>query len=260
MYPRGTKLALASLLVAALGYVGQARTAGGASGEALVAVATNFSEVAEQLEREFERDTAHRVTLVAGSSGKLYAQIIQGAPFDVLLSADQERPFRLVRQGFAQQTSLFTYAVGQLVLWSANPDLIGRDGRNALHNGRFRRLALANPDLAPYGRAAVQALRSFGLDQLLQQKAVYGENVGQTHAMIATQNSEIGFVALSYVVSPRNTNRGSYWLVPQDCYAPIRQDAVLLDPHKESAVAFIDYLRGEKAAEVIRAHGYLRNE
>ncbi len=225
----------------------------------LVAVATNFTEVAERLQGEFENDTAYRVGVVSGSSGKLYAQIIQGAPFDILLSADQGRPSNLVRRGVALRNSQFTYAIGRLALWSADPDLLGEGGRSALHRGNFRKLALANPDLAPYGRAAFQALKSFGLHDVLRDKLVMGENVGQAYAMIATQNADLGFVALSQLVSPRSQIEGSRWMVPAHHYAPVRQDAVLLND-RVATRAFADYLRSPKSREIIRSFGYLLDE
>lgn len=224
--------------------------------EALVAVATNFSEVAEQLRRDFERASTHRLTLVSGSSGKLYAQIIQGAPFAVLLSADQQRPEQLVRQGMAREGSQFTYAVGRLVLWSADADLLAENPVSVLRSARFRKLAVANPELAPYGRAAIQALQTLGLHQGLQRKLVVGENIGQTHAMVATGNAELGFVALSYLNSPHNQINGSRWVVPRRYHTPVRQDAVLLDVENGAAHDFVEYLRGDDARRIIEGYGY----
>jgi molybdate transport system substrate-binding protein len=226
------------------------------AGTAIVAVATNFSEAMEALQHQFESASGHGLRVVAGSSGKLYAQVTQGAPFDVLLSADQERPRQLVSRGLAESGSQFTYAVGRLVLWSANPDLLVRDGPSVLRAGGFRRLAMANPELAPYGRAALETLRALGVYGQLRDKLVFGENIGRTHAMAATGNADLGFVALSYLLSPRNQRQGSRWLVPDRYHAPVRQDAVLLDADNEAAGDFFRYLRGAAARQIIRRHGY----
>jgi len=237
----------AALLSVLLGGAGIARADG-----AVVAVATNFATAAEHLEREFEAGQ-DRLTLVAGSTGKLYAQIVHGAPFDVLLSADQERPAALVSRGRISVEQTFTYAVGRLVLWSADPQLLQVDPRGVLGAGRFRRLALANPELAPYGRAALQTLRSLGYDEALQKKLVYGENVGQAHALVATGNAELGFVAHANVIAER---RGSRWAVPAALHAPVLQDAVLLNAASAEAVAFFDFLRSAPARRVIARFGY----
>lgn len=229
-----------------------------AGGEVLVAVAANFAEVIERLEPDFERESGHRLTITTGSTGALYAQVRNGAPFDVLLAADQERPELLEKYGEAVAGSRFTYAVGRLTLWSADPALIGADGEMALQQAEFRRLAVANPALAPYGRAARETLISLDLYERLADRLVMGQNVGQAHALVATGNAELGFVALSYVVSPRNDIAGSRWDVPQKYYSPIRQDGVLLSRAVENSAAldFIAYLRREDVAAVARGFGY----
>lgn len=228
------------------------------AGEAVVAVAANFAEVAERLEAEFERETGHTLTFVAGSTGKLYAQIGTGAPFDAFLAADQARPERLEEEGLAVAGSRFTYATGRLTLWSPEPGRVGEDGSATLRQGEFRRLSIANPALAPYGAAAQQTLEKLGLWEGLKDKLVMGETVGQAHAMVASGNAELGFVALSYVQSPRNRTPGSRWDVPGELYAPIRQDAVLLAraAGNPAARGFLDYLRSARAKALIETYGY----
>lgn len=229
-----------------------------AAAEALVAVAANFAEVAGNLEPGFESETGHALTVSVGSTGKLYAQIKHGAPYDVLLAADRERPRRLVEEGLAVAGSRFTYATGRLTLWSAVPNLIGEDGTEILRRGGFRRLALANPKLAPYGAAARQVMRRLGLWQVLGDRLVMGENVGQAFAMIASGNAELGFVALSQVLSPRNATSGSRWDVPVEFYEPLRQDAVLLVRAADNgaARAFLAYLKSPSALALIERSGY----
>ncbi len=161
-----------------------------AAEEAVVAVAANFTEVVERLEADFERESGHTVTVVAGSTGKLYAQIANGAPFDVFLSADQERPERLEKEGLAVAGSRFTYATGRLTLWSSEPGRVGGDGAATLRQGKFRLLAIANPELAPYGAAAKQALEKLGLWDRFKDRIVMGETIGQAHAMVASGNAE----------------------------------------------------------------------
>jgi len=224
---------------------------------ALVAVATNFSEVIDVLKSDFEASTAHKLTIITGSTGKLYAQIVNGAPFDVFLAADQARPERLDADG-GTITEPFTYATGQLALWSADANRIGANGLQALTEP-YRRLAIANPQLAPYGVAAREALSALGLLDKLQDRIVMGENIGQTHALVASGNAELGLVALAYAISPRNTTPGSYWVIPPKLYTPIRQDAVLT-LHAEgnvAASAFLEYLQSDSAKEIIRANGYV---
>lgn len=223
---------------------------------ALVAVATNFSEVIDALKSDFEVGTEHKLTVITGSTGKLYAQIVNGAPFDVFMAADQARPERLVKDGRALDTR-FTFATGQIVLWSADKDRIGKNGLDAL-TLPFRRLAIANPQLAPYGVAAKEALSALGLLETVQDRIVTGENIGQTHALVASGNAELGIVALTYAISPRNAEAGSYWAIPSELYAPIHQDAVLTTRAKgnAAALAFVQYLQSEPAKETIRAYGY----
>jgi len=226
--------------------------------EATVAVAANFAEVIEELETMFEAATDHALTVTTGSTGKLYAQIKNGAPFDVLLAADQARPERLEAEGDAVPGSRFTYAIGRIVLWSLNPDAVAADGVETLEGGDFDNLAIANPDLAPYGLAAKQTLQHYGLWDALSGKIVMGQNIGQTFSMVATGNAPLGFVAKSYVLSPRNDQPGSRWDVPTEAYEPIRQDAVMLKRAADNpaAQAFADFLRSDNARAVIERFGY----
>ena len=223
--------------------------------EALIAVATNFAEALAEVERDFEGAGRHRLRVAVGSTGKLYAQILHGAPFDILLAADQERPILLERAGLAVPGSRRTYAVGRLTLWSADPERIHGDVPTMLAAGSFRRLAMANPALAPYGAAAREVLQGFGLYATLREKIVTAENIGQTYAMVATGNAEIGFVAAS---ASRATDEGSRWDVPADLHAPIRQDAVLLARAANNVAAreFLDFLHGDRARAIISGFGY----
>ncbi|MBE0453802.1 molybdate ABC transporter substrate-binding protein [Roseovarius autotrophicus] len=225
---------------------------------ALAAVAANFAEAAETLAPLFRAATGHDVTLTTGSTGKLYAQIGAGAPFDVFLSADEKTPARLLEEGKAVAGTGFTYAFGHLTLWSADPGRIGTQGPAALEEPSLRFVAIANPDLAPYGVAAREALASMGLWEALQPKIVMGQNIGQTHSMVASGAAEIGFVALSAVLSPRNAIEGSRWDVPQEMLTPIRQDAVLLTHGADNAAAraFLDFLRSPEVAAMIAGFGY----
>lgn len=244
--------ALLAFLAAALpGAVARAETA-------LIAVAANFAEVMERLEREFEDQSPHAISVTIGSTGKLYAQIKAGAPFDALLAADQARPERLEADGLAIQGTRFTYATGRLTLWSPDPQRIGADGAQTLRDGDFRKLAMANPELAPYGAAARQVLENLGLWETLRERIVMGENIGQAHVLVATGNAELGLVAQAYVESPRNADRGSRWEVPRDLYAPIRQDAVLLQRAEDNSAArdLLAYLRRPDVRALIASYGY----
>ena len=228
-----------------------------AAEEAQVAVAANFAAPARLLAERFSRDTPDRISVSIGSTGKFYAQIRNGAPFDAFLAADDETPQRMEKEQLAVAGSRFTYALGKLVLWSAKPDLIDAKGQ-VLRSGVFSRIAIANPKLAPYGAAAVQAMEKLGVWPSLREKLVLGENVAQTLQFIASGNADLGFVALSQVSEGGRPPAGSHWRVPQALYEPIRQDAVLLARGSGNAAAraFLQYLRGAAAREVIRASGY----
>ena len=231
------------------------------SGEdvALVAVAANFSETAKALAAALESRSGQKMTFSSGSTGKLFAQISAGAPFDVFLAADQARPETLEAAGLAVPGSRFTYAVGQLVLWSADAHRVGTDGAAALRAGDYAHLALANPKLAPYGRAAQQALERLGLAGAVRGREVFGQNVGQAFALVATANAELGLVAHAQVISPHNEIAGSFWLVPQTAYDPVFQDAVLLVHGRDNAAAraFLAFLKTPEAARIIKRFGYL---
>lgn len=229
------------------------RSAGAA--EALAAVAANFADTLAALRPVFTEATGHRLETTIGATGKLYAQIRAGAPFDLLLSADAETPAELESAGLAVPGSRFTYAYGRLVLWSADPHRIGADGRTALRAPDLRHVAIANPRLAPYGAAARAALKRLGLWTRLEDRIVLGQNVGQAQALAATGNAELAFVALSAATT---TNRGSHWAVPPDLYPPIRQDAALLRAGADNpaARAFLDFLKTPGARAVIARHGY----
>lgn len=225
---------------------------------ALVAVAANFAEAAATLAPMFTAATGHDLQLTTGSTGKLYAQIGEGAPFEVMLSADSKTPTKLEDAGKAVAGSRFTYAVGQLALWSADVARIGADGKAALGNPNLRYIAVANPDLAPYGVAALEALQAMGLWDGLMPKVVMGQNIGQTFSLVATGAAEVGFVALSAIKAPGKKPVGSYWQVPQEMFTPIQQDAVLLTAGEANpaAIAFLDFLKSPRAIAVIAAYGY----
>jgi molybdate transport system substrate-binding protein len=226
--------------------------------EATVAVAANFVEPLQSLQKMFGEKTGHTLVLVPGSTGKLYAQITNGAPFDVLFAADQERPARLAEEDQGEPDSVFTYAIGRLTLWSADPAVVAGDGAKTLREGDFRFLAIASPELAPYGLAAQQTLEALGLWDEVQAKIVRGENIAQAFQMVESGNAELGLVALSYVLSERNPKPGSRWDVPPDLHEPIRQDAILLahGVANEAARAFLDFLATPEAREVIERFGY----
>ncbi|MDZ7708773.1 MAG: molybdate ABC transporter substrate-binding protein [Roseovarius sp.] len=245
------RLCLAAALLAFAPHTARAEAA-------LAAISANFAETAEALLPLFHDATGHDLTLTTGSTGKLHAQIAAGAPFDLLLSADAQTPAALIAEGHAVAGSAFTYATGRLTLWSADPDRIGPDGRAALVGSGLRFVAIANPDLAPYGVAARDTLQHLGLWKTLQPNIVMGQNIGQANSMVASGAAELGFVALSAVLSPRARTRGSRWDVPEDHHAPIRQEAVLLAHGADNAAAraFLDFLRGPQAAEVIARFGY----
>lgn len=220
-----------------------------------VAAASNFKTALDALADEFEAATEHDVQLVFGSTGKLYAQIRFGAPYDLFLAADQARPERLEEEGMIVPNSRFTYAEGRLVLWSSKPERISEQH---LGSPKLNRLAMANPELAPYGLAARQVLQALDLDQQLKQKIVYGESVGQAFAFVRTGNAQLGLVSYAQVLSLPRSQRGYPWMPPPDLHAPIRQDAVLLTrgSNNPAAEAFHSFLQSAKARDIIAQHGY----
>jgi molybdate transport system substrate-binding protein len=225
--------------------------------EVQVAVAANFTGPMQRIAADFEQATGHQAKLAFGSTGKFYAQIKNGAPFDVLLAADDETPARLEREGDAVAGSRFTYSIGRLALWSAKPGYVDAQGA-VLKQDTFKHLALANPKLAPYGAAAVETLNRLGLLAVLQPTFVQGENIAQTFQFVSTGNAELGFVALSQVFEGGKLKRGSAWIVPPGLHAPIRQDAAILARGKDNsaALALMKYLKEDKARAIISAYGY----
>jgi len=222
--------------------------------EVRVAVASNFAEPARAIAEGFEQASGHAVALSFGSTGKLYAQIRNGAPFQVFLAADVERPRLLEEQGVALPGSRFAYAMGHLVLWSPMPGYVDPAGK-VLAAGDFRHLAIANPKLAPYGRAAREVLKHLGLWEVLQARLVRGDNIGQTFQFVQSGNAELGLVAWSQVRRSGQPPFGSWWDVPRAFYSPIEQQAVLL-ADDAAARAFLTYLRGAEARAIIRSYGY----
>ncbi len=231
------------------------------AGEVLVAVAANFLNPMKDISTLFAADTGHRAVLIPGSSGRLYAQLRNGAPFDVFLSADPERPALLEEAGLVVGGSRFTYARGRLALWTARPGLAGDaagGGYDVLATGQYRHLAIANPKTAPYGRAAMEVLKKWQLWDRLRQRIVQGENIAQAFQFVASGNAQFGFVALSQVRDPRFHRRGTHWLVSPDLHGPLRQDAVLLKRghSNPAATALMSYLRQDNALTVIKRFGY----
>lgn len=222
-----------------------------------VAVATNFATPLKVIATEFERTTGHTVVTSSASTGKLYAQIKNAAPFDVLLAADDETPARLQSEGLAMANTRFTYAVGRLALWSADAGVVDAKGE-VLRSGKFTRLALASPKAAPYGVAAIETLRKLGLLDALEPKFVTGESIAQAYSFVASGNVPLGFVALSQVMENGKLKSGSMWLVPTQLHAPLTQDAVLLNPARDklAAQAFMAFLKTDATRATIRAFGY----
>jgi len=227
------------------------------AGEVQVAVAANFAATMQKIAADFEQDSGHKAQLAFGSTGKFYAQIKNGAPFEILIAADDETPAKMEQEGIAVAGSRYTYAIGQLALWSAKPGYVDDRGE-VLKKGNFAHLALANPKLAPYGAAAVETLTALQLIDAVRPKFVQAENIAQAYQFVASGNAELGFIALSQVVADGRIAKGSAWIVPSGLHRPIRQDAVLLVRAKDNpaAAALMTYLRGDKAKAVIKSSGY----
>jgi molybdate transport system substrate-binding protein len=222
--------------------------------EISVAVASNFTNPINAIARNFEEKTGCRVVLAFGSTGRHYAQIKNGAPFEVFLAADERRPALLEEEGLAVSGSRFTYAFGRLVLWSPQDDYVDSLGQVLKKTG-IKYIAMANPKLAPYGMAAQEVLQTLGLWDRLQDHLVRGENIGQTYQFIKSGNADLGFVAYSQVINPGEPLQGSLWVIPQKLYTPIEQQAILLKD-KPAARAFLEYLRSPETLEIIRSYGY----
>ena len=224
-----------------------------------VAVAANFTAPIQAIAKEFEKDTGHRLVTAFGATGQFYAQIKNGAPFEVFLAADDTTPAKLEAEGDTVKGSRFTYAIGTLALWSAKDGYVDAEG-NVLKQNQFQHLAIANPKAAPYGLAATQVLQKLNLTEATRAKLVEGQNITQAYQFVATGNAELGFVALSQIYQEGKITRGSAWVVPAALHEPIRQDAVILAKGKDNpaAQALVDYLKGPKAAAVIAAYGYSR--
>lgn len=241
-----------SLLVLGLVFAGSTL-----ADEVKVAVAANFTAPMQAIAPEFEKATGHKLVAAFGATGQFYAQIRNGAPFEVFLAADDNTPGKLESEGLTVEGSRFTYAIGGLVLWSAAADYL--DGSAAaLKAGQFKHLSIANPKAAPYGLAATQVLDKLGLSEALRGKLVEGQNITQAHQFVSSGNAELGFVALSQVYKDGKISSGSAWIVPGDMYEPIKQDAVILKPgaNNPAASALVDYLKGPEAARIIESFGY----
>jgi molybdate transport system substrate-binding protein len=218
-----------------------------------VAVAANFTDAAKEIAEAFKAKTGHEAVLSFGASGQFYAQIQQDAPFQVFLSADAERPQKLADEGLGDKATKFTYAVGKLVLWGKAADVT--KGEEVLKTGTFAKLSIANPASAPYGAAAIEAMKKLGVYETLTPKIVQGNNISQAFQFIDTGNAEVGFVALSQL---KDVTAGSRWMVPQTLYTPIKQDAVLLKKGQgnEAATAFMTFLQSPEATAIIKKYGY----
>lgn len=225
--------------------------------EVNVAVAANFTAPMKVIAAQFEKDTGHKVLASYGATGKFYAQIQNGAPFEILLAADDETPAKLDKENATAPNTRFTYAIGKLVLWSPQAGVVDARG-DVLKTGKFDHISVANPKLAPYGLAAVETLQKLNLLTALTPKFVTGENIGQTYQFVASGAAPLGFVAMSQVYEDNKLKAGSAWVVPSNLYSPIRQDAVVLTKgvNKPAVTAFVNYLKGDAAKAVIRSYGY----
>lgn len=226
------------------------------AGEVAVAVAANFTAPMQKLGAMFEKQTGNKVVISSGATGKFYAQIVNGAPYDVLLAADDTTPEKLEKEGKAVKGTRYTYAIGQLVLWSPRDNYVDSEGK--VLNTQFDHIAIASPKLAPYGAAAMEALDKLKLTETIKPRVVTGENIGQTYQFVATGNAPLGFVALSQVMVDGKVSKGSYWIVPESMHEPIRQDAVLLNKGEanDTAKELLKYLRSDEARAVIKTYGY----
>lgn len=238
-------------------FAGLVFSAASLAAEVQVGVAANFTAPIQAIAGEFEKDTGHTLVAAYGATGQLYAQIQNGAPFEVFFSADASTPAKLEKEGLGVAGSRFTYAIGSLVLWSPKADYI--DGSDAvLKANKFQHLAIASPVAAPYGLAATQVLGKLGLTEAVSGKLVEGQNITQTLQFVSSGNAELGFLALSQVYKDGKISNGSAWIVPEALYEPIKQDALILKKgeHNPAAIALVEYLKGAKAAAIIKSYGY----
>lgn len=222
-----------------------------------IAVASNFTSAMKSIVSEFQKETGDRVIIALGSSGKIYAQIKHGAPFQAFFSADKAKPIALEKEGYIVPHSRFTYAIGALALWSPLSGKIKSDA-NSLKQNTFKKIALANPRLAPYGVAAIQVLQHFHLETVTKNKWVLGENIAQTFQFVSSGNADLGLVALSQIMYQGQIHTGSAWVIPESFYQPIKQDAVLLKKGESShaAHAFMQFMRSKKAHHIMAEYGY----
>lgn len=225
--------------------------------EVKVAVAANFAKTLEEITVQFEKDTGHKVLATPGATGKFYAQIVNGAPFEVFISADDETPRKLAKEAKAIAETQFTYAIGTLALWSPDTNLVDQGG-GVLKTDKFKFIAIANAKVAPYGQAAVQTMLKLGLLTKLEPRVVQGENIAQTYQFVTSGNAQLGFVALSQITENGKVKSGSAWIVPQEFHDQIKQDVILLNNGKDSiaAKALLDYLKSDKAKKIIASYGY----
>ncbi|MBL4573112.1 MAG: molybdate ABC transporter substrate-binding protein [Gammaproteobacteria bacterium] len=220
-----------------------------------VAVASNFVAAMKHIEKAFEDNSEHEIRIIRGSSGKHYAQIRNGAPFDVFLSADQLRPRRLVEEGIAEESALTTYAQGQLALWSRQNDL-QLDREYLLNTDNYNVIAIANPRLAPYGQAATEVIAFLGLNSLVSKRLVMGENIAQAFQFAFSGNADLGLVAYSQALSLNRRGQGSIWLVPSELHQPIKQDMVILSD-SAAALEFAAFMKGDVVRDILLSGGYL---
>ena len=225
--------------------------------EVQVAVAANFTAPIQAIAADFEKDTGHKLVAAFGATGQFYTQIKNGAPFEVFLSADDTTPQKLETEGDTVKGTRFTYAIGTLALWSAKGGYVDSKGK-VLSDNQYQHLSIANPKTAPYGLAATQVLARLGLTDQVKGKIVEGQNISQAYQFVSTGNAELGFVALSQIYKDGKVTGGSAWIVPADMHDPIKQDAVILNKGKDNpaAKALVEYLKGPKAAALIKSYGY----
>ena len=232
------------------------------AGEVTVAVAANFTAPMQKIAQAFGQDTGHKAQLAFGATGKFYAQIKNGAPFAVLLAADDETPARLEKEDLAIAGSRFTYATGRLALWSKQANVVDDKGEvlrsKSLNKIGIHKIAIADPKLAPYGIAAMEVIHKLGVQGSVIPKLVQGESIGQTYQFVSTENAQLGFVALSQISVDGRITQGSAWVVPQSLHTPLKQDAVLLNAGEDNAAAhaLLKYLQGDTAKAIITRYGY----